>query len=343
MQPAMLWRKAEDSEDVLCGLCSQYCRIAPGHRGFCGVRENKGGELFTHVADRVAAINLDPVEKKPLYHFMPGTMTFSFGTMGCNVGCSFCQNFSLSQPPREGRPITGQKLTPEDMVRAALDNGAQSISYTYSEPTIFFELMLQTAKLAVEKGLKNIMVSNGYQSPACLDALAPYIHAANIDLKSFRDHFYREQCQARLKPVLQTLKHIKKLGWWLEVTTLLIPNLNDAPEELAEMTSFIKDELGAETPWHISRFHPSYRLTDRGPTPVETLERAYEIGKQTGLQYIYVGNVPGHNGNNTMCPAGCGPVIERRGFTLGKCSSACDVCGATIPGVGMETLSRGRN
>jgi len=336
MQPALLWKPIEDSSDVRCRLCSQYCRIAPGERGFCGVRENQAGRLMTHVADTVAAVNVDPVEKKPLYHFHPGTYTLSFGTMGCNLSCSFCQNYSLSQPPREGRPIQGRRMTPDELVGLALENGAASISYTYSEPTIFFELMLPTAKLAVEKGLKNIIVSNGYQSPECLEELRPFIHAANIDLKSFRDAFYREQCQARLKPVLETLKRIHEFGWWLEVTTLLIPELNDSYEELAEMALFIKDELGEQTPWHLSRFHPDFKMRNRPPTPVETLERAWQIGREAGLQYIYVGNVPGHDGNNTVCPSGCGPMIRRRGFFVESMEPVCATCGTALPGVGLE-------
>lgn len=336
MQPALLWNKAHDSEDVRCGLCSQYCKIAPGKRGFCGVRENVDGQLMTYVADLVAAVNLDPVEKKPLYHFHPGTQTLSFGTMGCNLACAFCQNYTLSQPPRQGLPIQGHSMTPRELVDIALENRAHSISYTYSEPTIFFELMLPTAKLAMENGLKNIMVSNGYQSPACLEELGPYIHAANIDLKSFRDTFYREHCQARLRPVLQNLKHIRKLGWWLEVTTLIIPELNDSYDELAEMALFIKEELGAQTPWHLSRFHPDFHMRDRSPTPVETLERAWQIGREAGLDYVYVGNVPGHDGNNTQCPKGCGTLIRRKGFFVESAAPVCAKCGTVLAGVGLD-------
>ncbi len=336
MHPAQLWKPVDDSQEVRCFLCSQYCRIAPGERGFCGVRENQDGQLMTHVADLVAAVNVDPVEKKPLYHFHPGARTLSFGTMGCNISCSFCQNFSLSHPPRNGHPIQGRHMTPQELVDMALENDCHSISYTYSEPTIFFELLMPTAKLAVEKGLKNIIVSNGFQTPECLEEMGPYIHAANIDLKSFRDSFYKEQCQARLKPVLNTLKHVRKLGWWLEVTTLLITDLNDSYDEIAEMALFIKDELGPETPWHISRFHPAYKLQDRPATPVETLERAWLIGREAGLKYVYVGNVPGHDGNNTMCPEGCGPLIKRRGFFVENLSPVCESCGTLLAGIGLE-------
>jgi pyruvate formate lyase activating enzyme len=338
MHTALLWKQEPDSQTVRCKLCSHFCRIESGQRGLCGVRENREGTLYTLVADRVAALNIDPVEKKPLYHFHPGTLTFSLGTMGCNFSCTFCQNSSLSQPPRQGLTIEGRKISPEEIVQNALSNRVHSISYTYSEPTIFFELMLPTAKLAKTRGLANIIVSNGYQSPECLEELGPYIDAANIDLKSFRDSFYQEQCGARLKPVLRNLKHIKKLGWWLEITTLIIPGLNDSTEELTELALFIGKELSTETPWHISRFHPDYRLLDRPPTPLETLERAWQIGKDAGLEYVYVGNVPGHDGNNTMCPEGCGPVIQRRGFTVAQASATCPKCGRAMAGVGLNTL-----
>ncbi len=339
MQKALLWKSAQDGH-VHCGLCSQYCRIAPGERGYCGVRENRDGVLYTFVADLVAALNLDPVEKKPLFHFYPGTYSLSLGTMGCNLSCAFCQNHTLSQSPREGYPIQGRDMTPREIVDIALHNKAHSISYTYSEPTIFFELMLPTARLAKEEGIKNIIVSNGFQSPACLEELGPYIDAANIDLKSYQDVFYRDYCHARLKPVLQNLEHIRRLGWWLEVTTLVIPDANDSYDELAAIALFIKEKLGAATPWHVSRFHPCHRMTDRPPTPVETLDRAWQIGRDAGLEYIYIGNVPGHDGNNTVCPNGCGTLVTRRGFHVEKGSPVCNVCGAKLPGVGLETLKK---
>lgn len=334
MHPARLWKPLKDGK-LQCRLCSHFCLIDPGGRGRCAVRENKGGELFTLVFERAAAVNIDPVEKKPLYHFMPGSRTFSFGTMGCNLECSFCQNYSLSQPPRQGLPIEGRKVNPGLLVRAAQDAGCSSMSYTYSEPTIFFELMFETARLARESGLRNIMVSNGFMSPECLDELDGLIDAINVDLKGFTPSFYEDVCGARLEPVKKNLVRIRELGWWLEVTTLVIPGLNDAAEELGEMASFIAEELGAGTPWHLSRFHPDFRMLDRPPTPVSTLERAWEIGRAAGLEYVYVGNVPGNAHNSTICP-GCGETaIEREGFTAlggtlrdGKCSA----CGREIAG-----------
>lgn len=337
MHPAALWKALPDGR-VSCRLCSHFCRIDDGKRGRCGVRENHGGALFTLVYDRVAAANLDPVEKKPLYHFLPGTTTFSFGTMGCNLSCSFCQNYSLSQPPRQGKPITGERVSPADLVAAARRSGAASVSYTYSEPTIFFELMAETADLVHAQGLKNIMVSNGFQSPGCLDALNGRIDATNIDLKAMRPDFYERTCGAKLKPVLQNLVRIRELGWWLEVTTLLIPGGNDSTEELTELAGFLAKELGADTPWHISRFHPDFAMRDRPPTPPESLERAYAIGREAGLHYVYVGNILDANRSATYCP-GCGErLIEREGMGLLAARTVggrCSACGAAIAGVGL--------
>lgn len=337
MKEALLW-KALDQDKVQCRLCNQFCIIEPDHWGKCGVRENRGGKLYTLVYDRVAAANLDPVEKKPIYHFYPGTRTFSFGTPGCNMACSFCQNADLSQAPKESHLVRGQTTTPEQLVQAALTQKAHSISYTYSEPTIFFELMLDTAQLARENGLKNIMVSNGFQSPQCLDELGPHIDAANIDLKAFTDDFYSQRCDARLEPVLKNLKHIRELGWWLEVTTLLIPGLNDSDEELTGLSGFIAKELGPGTPWHVSRFHPQYRLTDRESTQVATLEKAVRIGREQGLEYVYIGNVPGHPDDDTRCHSCSAPLIRRRGFSVAANNvrdGKCRECGAEIPGVGL--------
>ncbi len=335
MHPAKLW-KSISKKRCHCRLCCQFCIIEEGGTGRCGVRINKDGQLFTLVYDRVAAVNIDPVEKKPLYHFMPGTRTFSFGTMGCNFGCVFCQNESLSQPPRNGRLPTGQQATAAQLVAAAKEAGASSISYTYSEPTIFFELMYDTAKLAHESGLKNIMVSNGYQSPGCLEMLAPLIDAANIDLKSFSKSFYKKRCDATLAPVLKNLKTIKNMGWWLEVTTLIIPDMNDGHEELAAIAKFIANELGTDTPWHLSRFHPQYQLTSKAPTSIEILETAQAIGKAAGLLHVYLGNVPGNKAANTYCPNCNSLLIDRLGFSIQTNAvehGTCSQCGHKLAGV----------
>ncbi len=330
--PALLW-KALDDDAVQCRLCAHFCRMAPGSRGRCGVRENRHGSLVTLVQDHVAALNLDPIEKKPLFHFLPGTQTLSLGTPGCNLACTFCQNWSLSQPPRQGLPVRGEAIAPRELVGMALSAGARSIAYTYSEPTIFFELVAETAVLGLEAGLANILVSNGFQSPECLEHLGPLIQAANIDLKSFREKFYRDVCAARLAPVLANLMHMRRLGWHLEVTTLVIPGLNDSDAELGDIARFLYRELGADTPWHVSRFHASHLMQDRPATPAETLGRAHDIGRAEGLHHVFVGNVPGSGLENTTCP-GCGlTVMERSGFAVrmtGMQDGACARCGRTI-------------
>ena len=343
---ARLWKPLKDgpSGSVQCRLCSHFCVIKPGARGKCGVRENQpvagAGTLRTLVYGLPAAVNVDPVEKKPLYHFLPGTRIFSLGTMGCNMSCTFCQNASLSQPPRLGSRITGHRAEPADLVAAALESGSKSIAYTYSEPTVFFELVEDTARLALAKGLKNVLVTNGFMSPDCLEAFGPspsgLIQAANVDLKAFTEAFYQERCGARLAPVLDNLRHMRALGWWLEVTTLLIPGLNDDPGELAGLAAFIAADLGPDTPWHLSRFHPDYKLTDRPVTPHETLLAARAAGWGAGLRYVYIGNASGPGFGDTRCPACQAVVLGREGFrvdTAGLADGACKACGAAIPGV----------
>jgi pyruvate formate lyase activating enzyme len=338
--PALLWRALEGSA-IQCQLCAHFCRIEDKARGRCGVRVNKDGKLFSLSHDKVAALNLDPVEKKPLFHFLPGTTTLSLGTPGCNLGCAFCQNASLSQPPRLGKALRGESVPPRELVRMALASGAASVAYTYSEPTIFFELMLETATLALDAGLANIMVSNGFQSPQCLDELGGLIQAANIDLKSYSEDFYRDVCDARLGPVLKNLTHMKRLGWHLEVTTLIIPALNDSDGELAEIAGFLRKELGADTPWHVSRFHPCHHMQDHPPTPLDTLKRAYDIGRAAGLSHVFVGNVPGSGLEDTLCP-GCGQrVVERAGFTILRdrlVRGVCPECGKVV--IGQENLEK---
>jgi pyruvate formate lyase activating enzyme len=334
---ARLWKSLKD-DAVQCRLCNHFCVIRPGETGRCGVRRNENGVLHALNYGKIAALGMDPVEKKPLYHFLPGTGTFSLATMGCNMGCKFCQNASLSQPPRTGTLPDGRMMSPAELVEQAVQHDAQSISYTYSEPTIFFELMQDTARLAVDNGLKNIIVSNGFMSTECLDELGPVMHAANIDLKSFSEDFYREQCDARLKPVLDNLVHIMELGWWLEVTTLLIPGLNDGTDELKAMARFIAEELGPQVPWHLSRFHPDHLLRDRPVTGTDSLEQARKIGRQAGLRYVYIGNVPGSEYARTLCP-GCGAVVmDRMGFATAPPATkdgACTHCGHLLDGVGL--------
>lgn len=342
--PARLWKPLSGGF-VQCRLCSHFCPIEPGGRGLCGVRENRSGELFTLVYGLPAAVSADPVEKKPLYHFLPGTRTFSLGTMGCNLNCSFCQNAALSQSPRLGQRISGHALSPAALVAGALDSGSRSLSYTYSEPTVFFELVEDTARLALDNGLRNVLVTNGFMSAECLDALGPavlpsgapgLVSAANVDLKAFTEGFYKERCGASLAPVLKNLRRMRELGWWLEVTTLVIPGLNDGADELARLAGFLASELGPDTPWHLSRFHPSYQLTDRAVTPTETLLAARDIGRAAGLRYVYIGNASGPGFGDTLCAACGAAVLRREGFRSGRegfKDGCCRACGERLPGV----------
>ncbi len=340
MIKADLW-KPQKGSTVQCLVCNHFCLIEPGDLGICGVRENRDGELFSLVGDNIAALNVDPIEKKPLFHFLPGSLTLSLGTMGCNFSCSFCQNYTLSQPPKQRQFQEGQHITPDQLLEIAREHRASSISYTYSEPTIFVELVLETARKAKEQGLKNTLVSNGFQSPHTLNELEGLIDAANIDLKAFTEDFYQNHSKARLKPVLDNLVKIRKMGWWLEVTTLIIPGLNDSRQELESIADFIVHNLGAHTPWHLSRFHPTFKLTDRSSTPVETIEKACQIGKEAGLDYVYTGNLPGHDGEHTYCPGCRQKVISRWGFQIRDVKlkkGACPDCQTQIAGVGMDKI-----
>ncbi|MFV0423237.1 AmmeMemoRadiSam system radical SAM enzyme [Oleidesulfovibrio sp.] len=333
MRPAILWKSRPDNH-VQCVLCAHFCNIADGETGKCHVRMNWQGELYTLVADTIAALNIDPVEKKPLFHFLPGTETLSFGTQGCNFSCLFCQNFQLSQPLPDSGFVLGTTVSPEELIRHALRAGTKSISYTYSEPTIFAELASQTAEQACEHGLKNILVSNAFQSPQALSLLKEIIHAANFDLKSFSDAFYQNICGARLKPVLNTIKKARKFGWWIEITTLLIPGYNDSKSELEAIANFIHDELGKDVPWHVSRFHPTFKLLKAPPTPISSIERALEAGSKYGVRYVYSGNIPGHKAENTYCYK-CGQLlVSRIGFTTTyNGDGTCPACAVRHAGV----------
>jgi pyruvate formate lyase activating enzyme len=331
--------EVEDDNAVRCHLCAQHCYIADGRLGVCKVRQNVGGTLYTLVYGRAVSANVDPVEKKPLFHFYPGTAAYSIATAGCNFRCEWCQNWQISQMPRERDRIAGKWLPPEAVVAGAKRSHSRSIAYTYTEPTIFFEYAYDTARLAHEAGIANVYVTNGYMTGEMLETFDPYLDGANVDLKAFRDETYKRHVGARLQPILDSLKTMKRLGVWVEVTTLVIPDLNDDPSELRDAAKFVAQELGVDTPWHISRFFPAYQMTDRPHTPVETLRRAREIGLEEGLRYVYVGNVPGEGHEDTICP-GCGrTLIRRHGF--GVLSNAvrggcCPDCGTAIAGVGMD-------
>jgi len=337
MKEAMLYVK-EEEQKVRCNLCNHHCLIMPGKHGICGVRENRDGMLYSLVYGQVIARHIDPVEKKPLFHFHPGSKSYSIATVGCNFHCLFCQNYEISQMPKDEKRIAGEPFPPEEVVAAAEKLKCKSISYTYTEPTIFFEYAYDSARLANDRGIKNVFVSNGYMGQEAIRAIQPYLHAANIDLKAYSEKFYKEICGARLKPVLENLNLMKKLGIWVEVTTLIIPTLNDSEKELQEIAAFIRTELGPETPWHVSRFHPMYRLTSVPSTPVQTVLKAREIGLKTGLYYVYSGNIPGQGGENTYCHK-CGALlIERLGFTIlqyNVIDAKCPKCHAVVHGVGM--------
>lgn len=335
LKEAMFYEQLED-KTVNCNLCSHRCRrIADSKRGICGVRENRDGKLYSLVYGRVAARSVDPIEKKPLFNFLPGSRSYSIATVGCNFRCDNCQNYDISQLPKERGIIVGQDVSPEEIVLAAKLSNCESIAYTYSEPTIFFEYAYDTAKHAKKEGIKNVFVTNGYITPEALKEISPYLDAANIDLKSFSDEFYRKICGARLKPVLDSIRLYKSLGIWTEITTLIIPTLNDSEEELRKIAEFIK-EVGEDTPWHISQFYPTYKLIDLPRTPVAALRKAREIGLEAGLKYVYEGNVPGEDGENTYCP-NCGKMLIHRFVYHIKenkiKNSACTYCGAEIDGV----------
>ena len=321
---------------VRCTLCRHRCIIREGESGICRIRVNKEGKLYSLVYGYPIALHIDPIEKKPLFHFLPGSNALSIATVGCNFRCKFCQNWDISQLPRDYNRVEGYKVSPEEVVGAALRSGSTIISYTYTEPTIFFEYALEIAGLAHAKGLRNIFVTNGYMTPEAIEMATGLIDAANVDLKAFSDKFYKKYCSARLAPVLETLKHMRSAGIWIEVTTLLIPGLNDDKHEIASLAEFIADSLGRETPWHISRFHPAYRLLDAPLTPVKSLTTAFEIGKDAGLKYVYIGNVATKHGADTFC-SNCGTtVIDRKGYTA-RCNMTrderCPVCNEKIQGV----------
>ena len=332
---AALWEPWREGRRVHCFLCAHHCRIEDGDLGLCGVRKNIGGTLHTLVYGCPVSTAVDPIEKKPLFHFLPGTLSYSIATVGCNFRCLFCQNADISQMPHDAGRVVGRPLPPAAVVDGALDAGCRSISFTYTEPTIFYEYARDCARLATKAGLKNVFVTNGYMTAQMLADIDGDLHAANVDLKSFSDDFYRRMAGARLKPVLDSIRRMWEMGVWLEVTTLLIPGENDSPEELRALAAFLVS-VSPDIPWHVSRFHPTYRLMDVPPTPVESVETALKIGREEGVRYLYGGNIPGHSSESTVCPE-CGEsVIRRQGFALrdnraraGECPS----CSRPIAGL----------
>lgn len=344
MKEALFYKKL-DEKKVKCLLCRHNCLIAPDKRGICGVRENRDGILYSLVYGFPCSYHVDPIEKKPLFHFFPGSKAFSIATVGCNFKCLHCQNYEISQMPEETKKmpeetkkILGERLSPEEAVSMAEKASCRSISYTYTEPTVFYEYALDMAKLAKERGIYNNFVTNGYIEDEPLKQIKPYLDAANIDLKGFSKDFYKRQCKAELEGVVKTIKLYKTLGIWIEITTLIIPGYNDSDDELMGIAEFIKNEVGIETPWHVTAFYPTYKLLDAKRTPLKTLEKARLIGLETGLRYVYEGNIPGSEGEHTYCYNCKKAIIKRFGFTILEYNiigGNCKFCNTKIDGIGL--------
>jgi len=307
---AMLW-EADEGECIKCNLCGQACRIPPGQYGACRVRLNVEGQLKSTNYEAVVAMHVDPIEKKPLFHFLPGTLSLSIAAAGCNFQCAFCQNWQISQSPRNNPVLSGQAIAPEQIVATAAGHDCASISYTYTEPAVFYELAYETARLAHPAGMRNCFVSNGFLTPQAVETIAPYLDAINVDLKSFRDETYRRVMKASLAPVFECLEAIVDAGIWLEITTLVVPGMNDSSDELGDIAEYIASNLGRHVPWHVSRFHGDYKMHDTASTPLATLEMACSMGEAAGLKYVYCGNVHGGDGESTHCNACGAMVIER--------------------------------
>ena len=335
---AVLWEPSPAASDknVHCKLCSHRCVIEDGKLGRCRVRKNIDGVLNSLTYDKVCSANPDPIEKKPLFHFQPGTRSFSIATMGCNFRCEFCQNWQISQAAVERGQIAGEPIKPEQIVEGAVRSGCRSIAYTYTEPTVFMELCNDCGRLGKERGLTNVFVSNGYMTREAIDYASQWLDGINVDLKAFSDEYYKRLCKARLQPVLDTISYIaRETNIWLEITTLLIPGENDAEDELKKLADFIVTEAGQDVPWHISKFHPQYKYLNSLPTPIDSLEQAYKIGQAAGLHYIYLGNVPGSKCESTFC-YNCGRMlIERIGYRIAVNNikeSKCPDCKTEIAG-----------
>jgi pyruvate formate lyase activating enzyme len=324
---------------VRCVACAHRCVLRPGRVGICGVRQNRGGSLYTLVYGQVVASKAEPVEKKPFYHFWPGSSAFSVATAGCNFHCAFCQNWAISQAHREGVVPESRQVTPQAVVREAVAAGVRSVAYTYVEPTVFIEFALDSMVLARAAGLHNLFVTNGYETLEAIELVAPYLDAANIDLKSANDRFYRRVCGARWEPVRDSVIEMRRRGIWVELTTLVIPGLNDDRRELRAMAEWIATAVGPETPWHLTRFQPAYRLADLRPTPAATLVEAAEIGREVGLRHVYVGNAPEAEEATTFC-AGCGErLISRADYAVTEwrlVDGHCPLCRHALAGVGLE-------
>lgn len=334
MKEARLYKPLENGR-VQCLTCAHYCILNQDKTGICGVRQNRKGRLYSLVYGSAVALHVDPIEKKPLFHVLPGTLALSIATVGCNMHCDNCQNADISQMPREYGRIQGQELSPPDVVSKAVREHCDVIAYTYSEPAIYWDYAFDISVQAHEKGLLNVFVTNGYLSRESLAEIGPYLDGANVDLKSFRDETYKTICGARLAPVLETIERMKSLGIWVEVTTLLIPGLNDSRKELKQIAEFIAG-IDSGIPWHISRFYPTYRMRDRQPTPPASIQKARQIGMEAGLKYVYSGNLPGDAGESTYCHECQTTLIQRAGYRIQTnkiLAGSCPNCKAKIPGI----------
>ena len=334
VKEALFYEKLEGGR-VRCHICPRECVVSPGQRGYCRVRENNEGKYYTIVHGRVCAYHVDPIEKKPLYHFLPGTTAFSIATVGCNLACKFCQNWEISQELPER--VSATNMPPEKVAAAAQKYSSPTIAYTYTDPNVYYEFVLDCARAGHEEGLRSVVISAGYLNRKPLINLIPNLDGIKIDLKSFRDDFYRDVCGVRLDPVLKTISTIREKGLWLEIVNLMIPTLNDSDKDVDRMCKWIVENLGDDVPVHFTRFYPKYKLKNLPATPVSTVERAREIAMSRGVKFAYVGNVPaGNAGESTYCP-GCGEVAVRRaGYALIKVNitdGKCNECGTAIPGV----------
>jgi len=336
MKESKLYKSIKD-DIIQCLACNHYCTLKLNDYGKCGVRQNIDGKLHSLVYGKVCALNIDPIEKKPLFHFLPGSLSLSLATVGCNFVCKNCQKRNISQEPKINKEIIGETVSINRILEVAKKSSVNSIAFTYTEPTVFVDFAFDIMKKAKKKDLKNIWVSNGFMSEETLNLICPYLDAINIDLKSFSEDFYQKICGAQLKPILKNLIEIKKRGIWLEITTLIIPTLNDSEKELKEIAEFIKKELGEETPWHITQFSPylSWQLKELPETAEETLLMAYKIGQNAGLKYVYTGNIPGLNSENTYCPKCNNLLIERFGYITKRFDKAgvCQKCQNKIDGL----------
>ncbi len=331
IKEGVLFDRLPDNK-VKCHVCSHRCVISEGKLGICGTRKNINGIIHTTIYSTISSENVDPIEKKPLYHFLPGTLSYSLGSIGCNFRCEHCQNWTISQVTLE--EAYTREITPEEAVRRAIAAGSKSISWTYNEPAIWHEYTYDSAVLAKKAGLKTVYVTNGYVTPEALRRISPYLDAYRVDIKSFSEDFYRKVCKARLAPVLESTKLAKELGMHVETITLIIPGRNDSPEEITQIARWVHDNLGADTPMHFTRFHPMYKMEDAVSTPVSTLEKAHDIAKREGMRFVYLGNVPGHRYENTYCPKCNALLIDRTGFRVGAVKikdGKCLECGEGIP------------